>query len=85
MTLASKMARSADLMTGIIDRMGKTALGPDDVPSLAHGRRLRNMVLRCTTCPDPQGCAALQATVTHLDAPPVYCPNADLLRALPNA
>lgn len=85
MQIASKLAVSADLMTGLIDRMGKTVLGPNEMPSLAQARKIRNMVYRCSACPDQRGCAALQAKVQHLDTPPTYCPNAEALNALPNA
>ena len=78
------MAPSADLMTGMMDRMGKVAVGDGEVPTMARGRLLRNMVFRCAACPAPDACAALQQTVTHLDAPPLFCPNAEALKALPD-
>jgi len=84
MPIAAKLALGADLMTGLMDRMGKSALGPNEVPSLAQARKIRNMVYRCAACPDPRGCAALQATMRHLNKPPLYCPNAQALNALPN-
>ncbi|WP_299628297.1 DUF6455 family protein [uncultured Tateyamaria sp.] len=84
MPLTSNLARSADLMTGLMGRMGKVVLAPNEVPSLAQARKIRNMVYRCAACPDQRGCAALQATALHLDSPPAYCPNADALTALPS-
>jgi len=85
MTIAAKIAPSADLMTGMIDRLGKTVLTEADAPTLGRARMVRNMVFRCLACPDQPGCAALQGTVQHLDAPPAYCPNAATLMALPDA
>lgn len=84
MTIASKIAPSADLLTGMLDRLGRTVVGPDETATLAHGRALRNMVFLCLACPDQPGCAALQARNRHLDRPPSYCRNAQTLKALPN-
>ncbi|WP_299041001.1 DUF6455 family protein [uncultured Tateyamaria sp.] len=83
MTQDRRLAASADLMTGMMHRLGKIAVGPGDVPGLARARHLQTMVFRCRACPDPGACAALQRTVLHLDAPPLFCPNAQALRALP--
>lgn len=85
MTIASKIAPSADLLTGMLDRLGKAAVGPGETATTAHGRALRNMVFRCLACPDQPGCAALQSRHRHLDRPPEYCRNAATLRTLPDA
>ncbi|WP_299376307.1 DUF6455 family protein [uncultured Tateyamaria sp.] len=78
----TKLARSADLMTGMLDRMGKGLA--HGTPSQAQARHARNLVFRCAACPDQEGCARLQATALTLDHPPVYCPNAQALTALPD-
>ena len=80
----TKIAASTDLMNGMIDRLGKMHMDPREVATLAHAHRLRQMVMRCVGCPDQPGCAALQSTVQHLDAPPDYCPNSAVLRVLPD-
>ncbi|WP_299657245.1 DUF6455 family protein [uncultured Tateyamaria sp.] len=85
MGLADRMAPSADLMTGMMDRLGKTVVGADEAPTPARARMIRNMVFRCTACPEPAACAALQRTVLHLDAPPLFCPNTEALKGLPDA
>lgn len=85
MPLASKLALSADLMNGVITRMGKAVLGADETPSLTQAQKLREMVYRCAACSDQSGCAALQATVTQLDRPPMFCRNSRSLMALSKA
>lgn len=85
MGLADRMAPSADLMTGMMDRLGKVAVGENENASLARAHQIRNMVFRCSACPEPAACAALQRTVQHLDAPPLFCPNTEALMNLPDA
>ena len=83
MTIVSKIAPSTDLMTGMMDRLGRTPLSA--TPTLADAQRLRGLVMRCVVCPDQPGCAALQSRAPELDAPPDFCPNATALMAMPRA
>lgn len=85
MSIVTKIAPSADLMTGMIDRLGKQAVDPREVATQAHARMLRTMVFRCLACPDQPGCAALQGTCQHLDEPPACCPNRGVLMELADA
>ncbi|WP_415403432.1 DUF6455 family protein [Tateyamaria sp. SN3-11] len=80
----SKLAQSADLMTGILDRIGKTLVAPGAHASRANAQAARNMVYRCAACPDQDGCRRLQATALHLERPPLFCTNAERLMALPD-
>lgn len=84
MGLAERMAPSADLMTGMMDRLGKVAVNKNETVSLARAHHIRNMVFRCAACPEPAACAALQQTVQHLDKPPLFCPNTAALMNLPD-
>ena len=84
MLWANRIAASADLMTGMINRLGKAATNENHAPTTAHANMIRNMVLRCNACPEPAACAALQRTVQCLDQPPLFCPNTDALRNLPD-
>lgn len=82
MSKSSRIADSADLMHGMIRRLGKIPPGSDGTPNLAQAQELRALTLACTKCSDPASCAALQNTVQHLAEPPSYCPNAASLMAL---
>ena len=83
MSVISKIAPSADLVSGMMSRLGKAPTAPREVATRAHAARLRMMVLQCTSCPDQESCAALQAMTLHCDAPPNYCPNAAVFDTLP--
>ena len=75
----SKTARSADLASGMMDRLGSTF--PEDVmknPDV-NVHKYAGIVFRCSGCSDQDGCARLQAENAHLDKAPSYCRNAALL------
>lgn len=80
-----RLAPAADLMTGMMARLGKVAVDQGEMATRTRAQMLRTMVCRCAACPDPAACAALQRTMQRLDAPPLFCPNADALMALPGA
>lgn len=75
----SRIARSADLASGMMERLGSTYA--DEI--LAHPetgtQRFASLVYRCAGCRDQDGCAKLQAENAHLDHAPSYCRNADVL------
>ncbi|MEL7125713.1 MAG: DUF6455 family protein [Pseudomonadota bacterium] len=83
MSVVTRISESADVMSGMMTRLHKAPLGPRDIATQAHARRLREMVLRCASCPDQPGCAAMQAMSLTCDAPPDYCPNKDAFGTLP--
>ena len=85
MAVFSRISHSADLMTGMTHRLGKSLLPTTGAPTPGQVQRARALALRCMACEDPVGCASLQDTITHLDAPPLFCPNAQVLMALPDA
>lgn len=85
MPIVSNFALNADLMNGVMKRLGRAALGPDDIPNPVRAQKLREMIYRCAACSDQSGCAALQATVMKLESPPLFCRNADALMGLPKA
>jgi len=85
MTVISRMSRSADLMTGMTRRLGKNLLPTTGAPTPGQAQRARALALRCMSCEDPVGCAALQDTMMHLDGPPRFCRNGQTLMALPDA
>lgn len=79
----SKIARSADLASGMMQRLGSRF--PQDV--LDHPEtgtsKYASIVFRCAGCPDQDGCAKLQAEHAHLDHAPAYCRNKDILEQRP--
>lgn len=79
MGIFSKLARSADLASGMMERLGSRL--PDEI--LAHpdtgARTYAGVVMRCAGCAEQDHCAALQAGCDHLDAAPDYCRNKTLL------
>ena len=83
MSFVSRIPQSANLMSGMMTRLHKAPLDPREVATQAHARRLREMVLRCASCPDQEGCAALQAMSMTCAAPPDCCPNWDAFQRLP--
>ncbi len=82
MGVVSRIATSADVMSGMMARMNKVAVDPRAVATEAHARKLREMVLRCAACPDQPGCIALQSTTLTLAEAPDFCPNKEALQAL---
>lgn len=85
MTLVNRMAPAADLMTGMLDRLGKAVVGANETATPTRARLIRNMVFQCSACPEPAACVALQRTVLHLEEPPMFCPNTAALKGLPDA
>lgn len=85
MSLASELALSTKLVTGMLTRLGKAVLAPNAPPDPAYVQRVQALIFCCAACSDQPGCAALQATVMHMDHPPKFCGNAQALRALPKA
>ena len=82
MEIFSKIDKSADLMFGLSERMDvdlglRVLANPEQA-----AQEYRSMVLRCTGCSDPEGCAKLQRTHDHLDQAPDYCRNRDALNSL---
>ena len=82
MGFLSRIAQSADLVTGMADRLD---IALDD--RLLHhteqeSYRLRGMIMRCAGCTEKSACATLQNGTTHLDAAPAYCRNRDALAAM---
>lgn len=84
MGFADRLAPAADMMTGMMDRLGKVAVADGETASRARAQQIRSMVYRCAACPEPAACAALQRTVQNLEQPPLFCPNTDALMALPD-
>lgn len=82
MALFSKISKSADLMFGLSERMdidlGTRVLADPEKAAKDY----RAMVLRCTGCSNPGGCAKLQRTHKHIDAAPEYCLNGDALNSM---
>ena len=79
MSFFSKLGSSADLVTGMSDRLGvdfRAAVlrNPDRA-----AQDYRSMVLRCSSCTDQVDCAERQANATSFDAAPEYCLNKDIL------
>ena len=82
MAVFSKIGKSADLMFGLTQRMD-VDLGTSILANPEQAaQEYRSMVLRCTGCSDPEGCAKLQGTHDHLDQAPDYCRNRDALNAM---
>ena len=79
MGLFSRLAGSADLVTGMADRLGADLAGPTLRDAERAAVEHRAMVLRCSACTDQPGCADLQAGSDHLDRAPDYCMNKDIL------
>ena len=75
------LRKHAALVDGMSDRLGvdleegvfRGEIAPDLIPDL---------VLRCTKCTDPEGCARKLAANAQLDAAPSYCVNRDTLEKL---
>lgn len=82
MTVFSKIGKSADLMFGLTERMdldlgSRVLANPEQA-----GQDYRAMVLRCTGCENPSGCAKLQRDHSHIDQAPDYCRNRNTLNAM---
>ena len=77
----TRMARSADLASGMMDRLG-SSFAQDILrePETAT-RQYAGMIFRCAGCRDQEDCARLQAANDHLDQAPAYCRNKDLLES----
>lgn len=75
----SKIARSADLASGMMDRLGSD-FAEDILRNPETGtHKYASVVFRCAGCSDQDGCAKLQAENTHLDHAPDYCRNKKIL------
>ncbi|MFY9209595.1 MAG: DUF6455 family protein [Aestuariivita sp.] len=75
----SKIANSADLASGMMERLGSD-FAQDIINNPETGtRKYASVVMRCSGCSDQDGCAKLQAENDHLDHAPSYCRNADVL------
>jgi hypothetical protein len=72
MTQFRKIGRSAELMTGMADRLGVPLDGPDPE---ASAQRFMRLTLACVGCAGQDDCARLQAENRRLDAAPDYCRN----------
>jgi len=75
----SKIARSADLASGMMDRLGSD-FAEDILRNPESGtHKYAGVVFRCAGCSDQEGCAKLQAENAHLDHAPAYCRNKKIL------
>ncbi len=85
MSWITKIARSADLASGMMDRLGSDL--PKDILSSPEtgARTYARVVFRCVGCPDQTACATLQAQNNRLDHAPAYCRNKDLLGRSPRS
>ena len=82
MSLFKRIARSSDLASGMMNRLGADVA--DRLvrePDLFAGE-VRSIIIRCAACSDQEGCARLQAENETLAHPPAYCLNADRLEHL---
>jgi hypothetical protein len=78
---AETLRKHASLVDGMANHLGvdleewvmRGALEPDQIPDL---------VLRCTNCTDPDGCAKLLSATAALEEAPGYCVNRDTLAEL---
>lgn len=70
MVFFAKLARSADLVSGMAERTGL------DLTEPGHAMAFKQMVFACAGCTDQDGCTGLQAANDSLDRPPAYCRNA---------
>ncbi|WP_050929989.1 DUF6455 family protein [Aestuariivita boseongensis] len=75
----SKIAKSADLASGMMDRLGSELMEDLMRNPETSTHRLAGVVFRCAGCSDQDGCAKLQAENAHLDHAPSYCRNKGLL------
>jgi hypothetical protein len=70
---------------GLVDRMANR-LGVDLEETVLRGAiapdLIPDLVLRCTKCSNPEGCAQLLAQQDRLDAAPTFCVNRETLDAL---
>ncbi|MCE8001014.1 MAG: adenylosuccinate lyase [Rhodobiaceae bacterium] len=77
----TKIAKSADLASGMMERLGSD-FATDILEHPETGAQTyASVVFRCAGCSDQAGCARLQAEVDHLDHAPAYCRNAALLES----
>ncbi|MGC1496470.1 MAG: DUF6455 family protein [Sulfitobacter sp.] len=82
MAFFSKISKSADLMFGLTERMD-VDLGTRVLENPEQAaQEYRAMVMRCTGCSNPGGCAKLQRTQEHIKEAPEYCMNRDTLNAM---
>jgi hypothetical protein len=79
--LVSKINKSAELMSGLAQRMDVDLSESILANPETAAREYRSMVLRCTGCTDQDACAHLQDEQAHIDAAPDYCRNRDTLNA----
>lgn len=70
-----KLDRSAELVSGMADRLGIDMTEALLADADRAGPQLRTMVMTCTGCREQGACTRLQAEHDHLDAPPSYCLN----------
>ncbi len=79
MEVFSKISKSAELVRGMIERLGTDVAGGDMHDPKLEAVRYRAMVMRCSGCPDQSGCRKLQDQNAHLDRAPDYCQNRAVL------
>lgn len=82
MGLFDKLAKSADLMNGMADRLGADLAAAVMRDPEIEAVRYRTMVRRCAGCDNQDGCAELQADHDRLGTAPNYCRNKSVLEAL---
>ena len=76
-----KIADSADLAAGMMDRLDSD-FATNILEHPETGAQVyASVVFRCAGCSDQAACAQLQAQTDHLDHAPAYCRNATLLEA----
>lgn len=82
MNFLRKYARSADLATGMAQRLGVDLDASLSANPVLDAGGLNAIVMRCSGCSDQDGCTALQAGNPTLHEPPHYCRNQDRLAAM---
>lgn len=75
MGFLNRIDRSAELVTGMAERLDHSLADRIAADPETYGPAFRKMVLSCTGCRDQAECARLQAENRHLDAAPAYCRN----------
>ncbi|MCA0872382.1 DUF6455 family protein [Seohaeicola saemankumensis] len=79
MGVFTKISKSAELVGGMIERLGTDLAGWGNHDPELEAVRYRAMVMRCSGCPDQSGCRKLQDQNSHLDHAPDYCQNRAVL------
>lgn len=79
MDIFNKLSGSADLVSGMAERLGVDLGAAIDQDPRLGAVRFRSLVLRCSSCTNQDGCAELQRGCDHLDAAPEYCRNKDFM------